>query len=126
MRNSQLQTAPISVVSHSFRLTFGRVIISRTGLERERLFSWNARARNTPVEATLNHPFAAQVAKWRAAGFDAIADMVGFREDNVIPTASFYSREVRYNYVADLTRDASAAVRLALCDCFAECRAGKG
>ena len=29
----QLQTAPISVVSHSFRLIFGRVIISRNGLE---------------------------------------------------------------------------------------------
>ena len=28
-----LQTAPLSVVSHSFRLIFGRAIISRNGLE---------------------------------------------------------------------------------------------
>ena len=36
--------APISVVFHSFRLVFGRVIISRNGLERERLSLERARA----------------------------------------------------------------------------------
>ena len=29
------------------------------------VFLWNARARNSQVEATLNHPFAAQVARKR-------------------------------------------------------------
>ena len=51
--------APSSAVFHSFRLIFGRAIISRNGLEALMLFR-NARARNTHVEATLNHPFAAQ------------------------------------------------------------------
>ena len=37
-------TAPISVDFHSFRLIFGRVIISRNGLERERLSLERARA----------------------------------------------------------------------------------
>ena len=36
--------APISVDFHSFRLTFGRGIISRNGLDRERLSLERARA----------------------------------------------------------------------------------
>ena len=40
----QLQTAPISVDFHSFWLIFGRVIISRNGLDRERLSLERARA----------------------------------------------------------------------------------
>ena len=34
-------------------------------------FFWNARKRNTHVEATLNHPFPAQVALERALRYDA-------------------------------------------------------
>ena len=45
---------------------------------------------------------------------------VGFREDNVIPTHAFYGPETRYNYVAELTRDANASVRLATMQMFAE------
>jgi hypothetical protein len=51
--------APISAVFHSFRLIFGRAIISRNGVEAWMLLR-HARARNTHVEATLNHPCAAQ------------------------------------------------------------------
>ena len=40
----QLQTARISVVFHSFWLIFGRAIISRNGLDRERLSLERARA----------------------------------------------------------------------------------
>ena len=40
----QLQTAPISVVLHSFRLIFRRAIISRNGLEREWFSLERARA----------------------------------------------------------------------------------
>ena len=43
----QLQTAPISVASHSFRLIFRRAIISRSHLERERLSLERARAEHT-------------------------------------------------------------------------------
>ena len=60
------------------------------------------------------------VGKWRGAGSDAIKDLVGFREDNVIPTHAFYGPETRYNYVAELTRDANASVRLATMQMFAE------
>ena len=45
----QLQKAPISVVSHSFRLIFRRAIVARSDLEAWMFFSWNARARNTHV-----------------------------------------------------------------------------
>ena len=80
----------------------------------------HAKVRRGAVDAVRRAVAVKHVAKWRAAGSDAIADLVGFREDNVIPTASFYGREVRYNYVAELTRDNNVAVRQALVDCFAE------
>ena len=40
---------------------------------------WNVRARNTHVEATLNHPFAAQAAQDRNANFvsDLKRELVG-------------------------------------------------
>ena len=44
VRHWPTSKAPISVVFHSFRLIFGRVIISRNGLERERLSLERARA----------------------------------------------------------------------------------
>ena len=50
--------APLSVGLRSFRLTFGRVIIARNGVEARTLFRERARAeRPRRVEATLNHPF---------------------------------------------------------------------
>ena len=52
--------APFSASFHSFRLIFGRAIIPRNGLEAWMPFR-DARARNTHVDATLNHPFPAQV-----------------------------------------------------------------
>ena len=56
-----------------------------------------------------------------ARASDAIKDLSRvFREDNVIPTHAFYGPETRYNYVAELTRDANASVRLATMQMFAE------
>jgi len=52
--------APISAGFHSFRLIFGRAIIPLSALEACMLFLERARARNTHVESTLNHPFPAQ------------------------------------------------------------------
>ena len=43
----QLQTAPLSVVSHSFRLMFRRAIISRSDLDRECLSLERARAEHS-------------------------------------------------------------------------------
>ena len=56
----QLQTAPLSVVSHAFWQMFGRAIISRSGFRRECLSLERACARNAHVEATVHHPFPAQ------------------------------------------------------------------
>ncbi|KAJ1453962.1 armadillo-type protein [Pelagophyceae sp. CCMP2097] len=85
----------------------------------------NLRHRHAKVRRSAVHAFHRAVsvvhkAKWRGAGTDAIQDLVGFREDNVIPTASFYTAETSYNYVADLTRDSSDKVRLQLAECLAD------
>lgn len=80
----------------------------------------HARVRRAAVVAVRRSVAVKHTEKCRGAGTGAIVDLVGFREDNVIPTAAFYGAETRYNYVAELTRDASATVRLALCEAFAE------
>lgn len=35
-------------------------------------------------------------------GTEAILDLVGFREDNVIPIGAFYHSEVAYNCLAEV------------------------
>ncbi len=50
-------------------------------------------------------------AKRKASGSDAIMDLVGFREDNVLPIAAFYKAEVTFNYLAELVSDKSTVVR---------------
>ena len=62
--NFPTSKAPSSAVFSSFRLILGRAIIPRSVLEAWMLF-WNARARNTHVEATLNHPDPTQAALHR-------------------------------------------------------------
>ncbi|CAM9656506.1 unnamed protein product [Phaeothamnion confervicola] len=51
-------------------------------------------------------------AKCRGAGTAAIVDLVGFREDNVLPIAGFYGRgDTVVNHLAELAADAAASVR---------------
>lgn len=50
-------------------------------------------------------------AKVKAAGSEAITDLVGFRDDNVLPIASFYKSEVQINHLAELVIDKSLPVR---------------
>jgi hypothetical protein len=50
-------------------------------------------------------------AKRKAAGSEAITDLVGFREDNVLPIAAFYKSEVQINHLAELVIDKSLPVR---------------
>ena len=52
--------------------------------------------------------------KRKAAGTDALMDLVGFREENVLPVAAFYKSDVSVNYLADLVNDPSMQVREAL------------
>nr|CCA16230.1 conserved hypothetical protein [Albugo laibachii Nc14] len=49
--------------------------------------------------------------KCRGSGTDAIDDLLGHREENVIPVASFYSPEVRINMFAKLNQDGNVLVR---------------
>ena len=50
-------------------------------------------------------------AKRKGSGTEAIADLVGFREENVLPIASFYTSTVQINYLADLVSDPSVSVK---------------
>mmetsp|Transcript_28473 Transcript_28473/g.64496 ORF Transcript_28473/g.64496 Transcript_28473/m.64496 type:complete len:821 (-) Transcript_28473:7-2469(-) len=50
-------------------------------------------------------------AKRKASGSEAITDLVGFREENVLPVASFYGADVQVNHLAELVGDKSVAVR---------------
>jgi hypothetical protein len=49
--------------------------------------------------------------KRKASGSEAIQDLVGFREDNVLQISAFYKPDVSINYLAELVSDASQMVR---------------
>jgi len=57
--------------------------------------------------------------KQKGGGTDAIADLMGFREDNVIPICAFYQGETRLNYLGFLITDENAGVRYACYECLA-------
>lgn len=71
----------------------------------------HARIRAIAVEALESCICIPDRAKRKGAGSDAIVDLVGFREDNVLPIAAFYKSDVQVNYLAELTTDTSAIVR---------------
>jgi hypothetical protein len=50
-------------------------------------------------------------AKMKGSGTEAIPDLVGFREDNVLQVAAFYKVDVQINYLAELAGDSSVSVR---------------
>ena len=51
------------------------------------------------------------VAKCRGAGTEAIEDLLGHRDANVLPVAAFYGGDVRVNRFARLALDANVGVR---------------
>ncbi|KAJ0404687.1 hypothetical protein ATCC90586_001237 [Pythium insidiosum] len=53
------------------------------------------------------------VEKCKGSGTDAIVDLLGHRDENVIPIAAFYTPEVRLNSFAKLDQDANPQVRRA-------------
>ena len=78
----------------------------------------NLRHRNAKVRLATLSLFEAAVgvpnrAKVRGAGTDAIADVVGFREENVLPVAAFYNSScgVSVNALAEVCQDKNATVR---------------
>ena len=52
-------------------------------------------------------------AKRKGGGSDAIVDLVGYREENVIPICAFYEGETRINYFGKLVTDSAPSVRRA-------------
>ena len=59
-------------------------------------------------------------AKIRGSGTEAMVDLVGFREENVLPIAAFYKSEVQINYLAELITDNSVPVKEAVVKMFGE------
>ncbi|GMH56157.1 hypothetical protein TrRE_jg12906, partial [Triparma retinervis] len=82
----------------------------------------NLRHRNAKVRLSALSLFEAAVgvpnrAKVRGAGTDAIADVVGFREENVLPIAAFYDNScgVSVNSLAEVCQDKNPTVRARCC-----------
>jgi hypothetical protein len=60
-------------------------------------------------------------AKMKGSGTEAIFDLVGFREENVLQVAAFYTTQIQINYLAELAVDKSVLVREKVADmlhCF--------
>ncbi|KAG7382050.1 HEAT repeat-containing protein 2 [Phytophthora pseudosyringae] len=72
-----------------------------------------ARVRVAVVEAIRALVTCPNVEKCKGSGTEAIVDLIGHRDENVIPVASFYTAEVRLNYFAKLDQDRNPMVRRA-------------
>ena len=75
-----------------------------------------AKVRVLAVEAVKGCMMVPDRAKRKGAGTDAITDLVGFREENLLQIAAFYKTEVQINYIAELVNDPSVIVREKLVD----------
>lgn len=57
-------------------------------------------------------------AKVKGAGTAAIVDLVGFREDNVLPVAAFYGKgDTTINYLAEVKRCSAGYLGIMHCTC---------
>ncbi|KAG7401653.1 hypothetical protein PHYBOEH_011607 [Phytophthora boehmeriae] len=70
-----------------------------------------ARVRVAVVETIRALVTCPNVEKCKGSGTEAIVDLIGHRDENVIPVASFYTTEVRLNYFAKLDQDRNPMVR---------------
>eukprot|EP00957_Ditylum_brightwellii_P150668 11472000-Ditylum_brightwellii.AAC.1 len=83
----------------------------------------NMRHRNSKVRFAAIEVFQASVSvpdrdKVKGAGTSAIADLVGFKEENILPVAAFYSSQcgVTVNTLAELVADKNPRVRARCCE----------
>lgn len=74
----------------------------------------HAKVRAPAVTALHHIMIVPDRAKRKGAGTEAIQDLVGFREENILPIAAFYKDDVQVNYLAELMSDKSPVVREAL------------
>lgn len=72
-----------------------------------------ARVRMTAIEAIQALVSCPNFEKCKGSGTEAIVDLLGHRDENVIPVAAFYTTEVRLNYFAKLDQDPNVLVRTA-------------
>ncbi|KAK1934286.1 Dynein assembly factor 5 [Phytophthora citrophthora] len=72
-----------------------------------------ARVRIAVVETIQALVTCPNAEKCKGSGTEAIVDLIGHRDENVIPVASFYTTEVRLNYFAKLDQDRNPMVRRA-------------
>ncbi|KAL3672313.1 hypothetical protein V7S43_003003 [Phytophthora oleae] len=72
-----------------------------------------ARVRVAVVETIRALVTCPNAEKCKGSGTEAIVDLIGHRDENVIPVASFYTTEVRLNYFAKLDQDRNPMVRRA-------------
>lgn len=55
-------------------------------------------------------------AKLRGSGTEALVDLVGFKEENVLNVSSFYISTVSINYLAEIVQDKNTQVRMEVCN----------
>lgn len=72
-----------------------------------------ARVRMAAIEAIQALVSCPNFEKCKGSGTEAIVDLLGHRDENVIPVAAFYTTEVRLNYFAKLDQDPNVLVRSA-------------
>jgi hypothetical protein len=71
----------------------------------------HARIRACAVTCITAYFLAPDKAKCKGAGTDAIVDLIGFHEENVLSVAAFYKPQVQVNYLAELVMDNTSQVR---------------
>ena len=71
----------------------------------------HAKVRAAGVDAVRACMIVPNRAKRKGSGTEAIVDLVGFKEDNVLNVASFYKPVTSINYLAELTSDSIVHVR---------------
>jgi hypothetical protein len=74
----------------------------------------HAKVRMNAIIAIHNCMIVPDESKRKAAGSDAIVDLVGFQESNTLQVTTFYKSAVTLNYLAELVMDSSISVRIAL------------
>ena len=80
------------------------------------VFLWNARARNTDVEATLNHPFPAQASYWQPTGSDNVTVFAQFHENGTQLRQFFVPNCGDINHVQLVENETRAVISCRLTD----------
>ncbi|KDO32303.1 hypothetical protein SPRG_02782 [Saprolegnia parasitica CBS 223.65] len=72
-----------------------------------------ARVRVAAMRCIRDLVMVPNVEKCKGSGTEAIADLVAYQDENIIPVSAFYTHEVKVNVFAKLDQDANVSVRRA-------------